>query len=82
MPIGSRVPTKNPNRFEVDPQPEPDQDTWAKVLVTVERSAPALQNILEKSVRELGAIRLMDPLVRVSMLQLSSLARSIAVGSL
>jgi hypothetical protein len=25
VPIGARVPTKNPNRFEVDPQPEPDQ---------------------------------------------------------
>ena len=38
MPIGSRVPTKNPNRFEVDPQPEPDEATWAKVSITVERS--------------------------------------------
>ena len=27
VPIGARVPTKNPNRFEVDPQPEPDQAT-------------------------------------------------------
>jgi hypothetical protein len=32
------VPIKNPNRFEVDPQPEPDQATWAKVSITVERS--------------------------------------------
>jgi hypothetical protein len=38
VPIGARVPTKNPNRFEVDPQPEPDQATWAKVSITVERS--------------------------------------------
>ncbi|MCY3007129.1 MAG: hypothetical protein NTV29_14285 [Planctomycetota bacterium] len=38
MPIGSRVPTKNPNRWEVDPQPEPDQATWAKLSITVERS--------------------------------------------
>ena len=38
VPIGSRVPTKNPNRSEVDPQPEPDQATWAKVSITVERS--------------------------------------------
>ena len=38
MPIGARVPTKNPNRFEVDPQPEPDQATWAKLSVSVERS--------------------------------------------
>jgi hypothetical protein len=38
VPIGSRVPTKNPNRFEVDPQPEPDHATWAKVSITVERS--------------------------------------------
>jgi hypothetical protein len=38
VPIGSRVPTKNPNRFEVDPQPEPDEATWAKLSITVERS--------------------------------------------
>jgi hypothetical protein len=38
VPIGSRVPTKNPNRSEVDPQPEPDQATWAKVSITLERS--------------------------------------------
>jgi hypothetical protein len=38
VPIGARVPTKNPNRFEVDPQPEPDHATWAKVSITVERS--------------------------------------------
>ena len=38
MPIRSRVLTKNPNRFEVDPQPEPDQATWAKVSITAERS--------------------------------------------
>jgi len=38
VPIGARVPTKNPNRFEVDPQPEPDQATWAKLSITVERS--------------------------------------------
>jgi hypothetical protein len=38
VPIGARVLTKNPNRFEVDPQPEPDHATWAKVSITVERS--------------------------------------------
>jgi len=38
VPIGARVPTKNPNRSEVDPQPEPDQTTWAKVSITLERS--------------------------------------------
>jgi hypothetical protein len=38
VPIGARVPTKNPNRWEVDPQPEPDQATWAKLSITVERS--------------------------------------------
>jgi hypothetical protein len=38
LPIGARVPTKNPNRFEVDPQPEPDQAIWAKLSITVERS--------------------------------------------
>jgi hypothetical protein len=38
VPIGARIPTKNPNRWEVDPQPEPDQATWAKLSITVERS--------------------------------------------
>ncbi|MEI8214239.1 MAG: hypothetical protein WCI02_18990, partial [Planctomycetota bacterium] len=38
LPIGARVPTKNPNRWEIDPQPEPDQATWAKLSITVERS--------------------------------------------
>jgi hypothetical protein len=38
VPIGSRVPTKNPNRSAVDPQPEPNQATWAKLSITVERS--------------------------------------------
>jgi hypothetical protein len=32
------VPTKNHNRFEVDPQPDPEQATWAKLSITVERS--------------------------------------------
>jgi hypothetical protein len=32
------VPTRKPNRFEVDPQPEPDHATWAKVSITVEGS--------------------------------------------
>ncbi|RLS68309.1 MAG: hypothetical protein DWH99_15235 [Planctomycetota bacterium] len=38
VPIGARVPTKNPNRVKVDPQPEPDQATWAKLSITDERS--------------------------------------------
>ncbi len=38
VPIGARVPTKNANRFEVAPQPEPDQASWAKLSITVERS--------------------------------------------
>jgi hypothetical protein len=38
VPIGSRVPTKNPNRSEVDPQPEPDQASWAKLSITAEGS--------------------------------------------
>jgi hypothetical protein len=38
VPLGARVPTKNPNRYEVDPQPEPNQATWAKLSITVERS--------------------------------------------
>ena len=32
------VPTKNPNRSEVDPQPEPDQASWAKLSITAEGS--------------------------------------------
>jgi hypothetical protein len=38
VPIGARVLTKNPNRFEVDPQPEPDQASWAKLSITAEGS--------------------------------------------
>jgi hypothetical protein len=38
VPIGARVPTKNPNRSEVDPQPEPDQASWAKLSITAEGS--------------------------------------------
>jgi hypothetical protein len=38
VPIGARVPIKNPNRSEVDPQPEPDQATWAKLSITFECS--------------------------------------------
>jgi len=38
VPIGARIPTKNPNRSEVDPQPEPDQATWAKLSITAEGS--------------------------------------------
>jgi hypothetical protein len=38
VPIGARIPTKNPNRWEVDPQPEPDQATWAKLSITAEGS--------------------------------------------
>jgi hypothetical protein len=38
VPIGARVPTKNPNRSEVDPQPEPNQATWAKLSITAEGS--------------------------------------------
>ena len=36
--IGSRVPTKNPNRWEIDPQAEPDPATWTKLSITVQRS--------------------------------------------
>jgi len=38
VPIGARVPTRNPNRSEVDPQPEPDQASWAKLSITAEGS--------------------------------------------
>ena len=38
VPLGARVPTKNPKPWEVDESlPEPDQETWAKVSFTVER---------------------------------------------
>jgi hypothetical protein len=36
VPIGARIPTKNPNRWEVDPEPEPEQATWAKLSITAE----------------------------------------------
>lgn len=38
VPSGARVPTKNPNRWEVNPEPEPEQATWAKLSITAEGS--------------------------------------------
>ena len=37
VPLGARVPTKNPRRWEFDDSlAEPDQGPWAKVCFTVE----------------------------------------------
>lgn len=39
VPLGARVPTKNPRPWEYDDSlPEPDQATWAKVSVTMYRN--------------------------------------------
>jgi hypothetical protein len=39
VPLGSRIPTKNPRPWEYDDSlPEPDQETWAKVSVTMYRN--------------------------------------------
>ncbi len=39
VPLGARVPTKNPNRWDYDDSlPEPDETTWAKFTFTIERS--------------------------------------------
>jgi hypothetical protein len=51
VPIGSRVPTKNPNRFEVDPQPEPDQAVLVQremdfCLIGVNRKWETFRNFL------------------------------------
>ena len=38
VPLGARVPTKNPRPWEFDDSlPEPVQETWAKISLTVER---------------------------------------------
>jgi hypothetical protein len=39
VPLGARVPTKNPRHWEVDDAfPEPDQTTWAKLSLTMHRN--------------------------------------------
>lgn len=39
VPLGARVPTKNPKPWEYDDSfPEPDQATWAKLSLTIERT--------------------------------------------
>ena len=39
VPLGARVPTKNPKPWEYDDSlPEPDQATWVKMSITVERT--------------------------------------------
>ena len=39
VPLGARVPTKNPKPWEYDDSlPEPDQATWVKISMTIERS--------------------------------------------
>ncbi|XZE18362.1 hypothetical protein SH449x_003652 [Pirellulaceae bacterium SH449] len=39
IPLGARIPTKNPKPWEYDDSlPEPDQATWAKVSITMHRN--------------------------------------------
>jgi hypothetical protein len=39
VPLGARVPTKNPRPWEYDDSlPEPDEATWAKISLTIERT--------------------------------------------
>ena len=39
VPLGARVPTKNPKLWEYDDNlPEPNQGTWVKISITVERT--------------------------------------------
>jgi hypothetical protein len=39
VPLGGRVPTRNPRRWEYDGSlPEPDEANWAKLSITVQRS--------------------------------------------
>jgi hypothetical protein len=42
LPIGARVPTKNPNRWEVQNLPEPEEATWAKLTLLIERNDGAV----------------------------------------
>ena len=39
VPLGARVPTKNPNRWDYDDSlPEPDEVTWARFAFTIQRT--------------------------------------------
>lgn len=38
VPLGARVPTKNPRPWEVQTESEPDSDTWAKISLKIERN--------------------------------------------
>ncbi len=39
VPLGARVPTKNPKPWEYDDSlPEPDRETWAKISITMHRT--------------------------------------------
>lgn len=38
VPLGARVPTKNPRPWEVATTPEPDSNTWAKISLWIERN--------------------------------------------
>lgn len=43
VPLGARVPTKNPKPWEYDDSlPEPDQDSWVKISLTVQRTDSGL----------------------------------------
>ena len=46
VPLGARVPTKNPKPWEYDDSlPEPDQATWAKLSITITRGDGAIIDI-------------------------------------
>jgi hypothetical protein len=38
VPLGARVPTKNPRPWEVDGVPEPDTDSWVKISLIINRN--------------------------------------------
>ncbi|MCA9130786.1 MAG: hypothetical protein KDB22_27055, partial [Planctomycetales bacterium] len=39
VPLGARIPTKNPKPWEFDDSlPEPDEQTWSKISITVQRT--------------------------------------------
>ena len=39
VPLGARVPTENPQPWEYDDSlPAPDQETWAKISITMHRN--------------------------------------------
>jgi hypothetical protein len=45
VPLGARIATRNPRRWEVDQAPEPNKETWALITLSIERSDGAIVDV-------------------------------------